>query len=144
MTSVACDKPGVAEQQKEQQAAQDNAEQQNRAARESASAQADMNQKVAVAQVDFEKTREDYRHSKQTDLDSLDTKIAKLETKERTATGKTRDQLDSLLPTIRAQRASFAADFRALLSSSASTWDVAKDHLDKEWDSLSSAVNNAS
>lgn len=57
MTSVACDKPGVAEQQKEQQAAQDNAEQQNRAARESASAQADMNQKVATAQADFRDPR---------------------------------------------------------------------------------------
>ena len=53
LTSVACDKPGVAEQQKEQKAAQDNADQQNRAARESASAQADMSQKVASAQADY-------------------------------------------------------------------------------------------
>jgi len=103
-----------------------------------------MNQKVVAAQTDFEKTREDYRHSKQTDLDSLDAKIAKLEVKERTATGKTRDQLDSVLPTIRAQRASFGADFRALLSSTASTWDAAKDHMDKEWDNLNAAVDNAS
>src|SRR5579862_2596158 len=89
MTSIACDKPGVEEQQKEQKAAQDNAEQQNRAARESASAQADMNQKVAAAQTDFEKAREDYRHTKMNDLADLDAKVAKLEAKEKTATGKT-------------------------------------------------------
>jgi septal ring factor EnvC (AmiA/AmiB activator) len=144
MTSVACDKPGVEEQQKEQKAAQDNAEQQNRAARESASAQADMNQKVAVAQTDFEKAREDYRHTKMSDLADLDAKVAKLEAKEKTATGKTKDQLDSALPTIRAQRASFAADFRALESTGASMWDATKERLDKEWDGLKSAVDNAS
>lgn len=144
MTSVACEKPGVEEQQKEQKAAQDNAEQQNRAARESASAQADMNQKVAVAQADFEKTREDYRHEKMADLETLDAKIAKLEAKEKTATGKAKDQLDTNLPTIRAQRASFAADFRAIQTASASTWDATKERMDKAWDNLKAAVDSAS
>jgi hypothetical protein len=143
ITSVACEKPGVEEQQKEQKAAQENAEQQNRAARESASAQADMNQKISAAQADFEKSRESYRHDKQVDLDALDAKIAKLEAKERAATGKAKDQLDSTLPAIRAQRAAFAADFRAMQSSTASTWDTTKDRLDKEWDSLKSAVDSA-
>jgi len=144
MTSVACEKPGVEEQQKEQKAAQDNAEQQNRAARESASAQADMNQKVATAQTDFEKAREDYRHEKMTDLETLDAKIAKLESKEKTATGKAKDQLDTALPTIRAQRASFAADFRAIQTASASTWEATKERMDKEWDNLKAAVDSAS
>src|ERR1019366_4024183 len=110
MTSVACDKPGVAEQQKEKKAAQDNAEQQNRAARESASAQADMSQKVATAQADFDKTRESYRHDRQTDLDGLDAKIAKLEANEKAATGKATADLDAKLPSIRARRSARTSD----------------------------------
>lgn len=78
------------------------------------------------------------------DLDGLDAKIAKLEAKEKTATGKARDQLNSALPAIRAQRASFGADFRSLLTTSTSTWDATKDRLDKEWKDLSTAVDNAS
>jgi hypothetical protein len=144
MTAVACDKPGVEEQQKEQKAAQDNAEQQNRAARESASAQADMNEKVTSAQVDFEKSREDYRHSLQANLDDLDAKIAKLEAKETTLTGKAKADLDAKLPSIRAQRASFGSDFRSLQMTTASTWDDAKARVDKEWETLKSAVNDAS
>jgi hypothetical protein len=144
MSVAACDKPGVTEQQKEQQAAQDNAEQQSRAARESASAQADMNQKVAAAQNDFERTREDYRHSRQTDLDEVDAKIAKLEAKSATATGKAKADLDAKLPQIRAQRAAVGADFRALMGTTATAWDDAKARVDKEWDSLKSAVDSAS
>ena len=144
LMAVACDKPGVTEQQKEQQAAQDNAEQQARAARESASAQADMNQKVASAQVDFERTREDYRHSRQTDLDEIDAKIAKLEANDRTLTGKAKSDLDAKLPQIRSQRAAINADFRALLVTSAASWDDAKARVDKEWESLKSAVDAAS
>jgi hypothetical protein len=144
MTVAACDQPGVTEQQKVQKAAQDNADQQDRAARESASAQADMNQKVGAAQADFEKTREDYRHSRQTDLDELDGKIAKLEAKEATATGKAKADLDAKLPQIRAQRAAFGADFRSLQSATAATWDDAKVRLDKEYDSLKAAVSDLS
>jgi hypothetical protein len=144
LMNVACDKPGVEEQQKEQQAAQNNADQQNRAARESASAQADMNQKVASAQADFDKTRENYRHDRQADLDDLDAKIAKLEAKERTATGKAKAELDAKLPSIRAQRASFGADFRTLQATTATTWDDSKTRLDKEWDGLKNAVSDAS
>ena len=144
LMSAACDKPGVTEQQKEQKAAQDNAEQQDRAARESASAQADMNSKVASAQADFERTREDYRHSRQTDLDEIDAKIAKLEAGDRTATGKAKADLDAKLPQIRAQRAAIGADFRALLVTTSASWDDAKARVDKEWDSLKSAVDAAS
>ncbi len=144
LMAVACDKPGVTEQQKEQKAVQDNAEQQERAARESASAQADMNQKVASAQVDFERTREDYRHSRQTDLDEIDAKIAKLDAGERTATGKAKADLDAKLPQIHSQRAAINSDFRALLMTTPASWDDAKARVDKEWDSLKSAVDSAS
>ena len=141
MTLAACDQPGVTEQQKEQKAAQVNADQQDRAARESASAQADMNTKVASAQADFEHTREDYRHSRQTDLDDLDAKIAKLEATDIAATGKAKADLAARLPQIRAQRAAFGADFRALQAATATTWDGAKARVDKEWDTLTSAVS---
>jgi hypothetical protein len=144
MAATACDKPGVTEQQKEQKAAQDNADQQERAARESASAQADMNQKIASAHADFENSREDYRHSRQTDLDDIDAKIAKLEAKEATATGKAKTDLDAKLPSIRAQRASFGSDFRTLQSTSSVTWDNAKARVDKEWEALKAAVDAAS
>lgn len=144
MTNAACDKPGVEEQQKEQKAAQDNADQQNRAARESASAQADMNQKVTAAQADFQQAREDYRHSRQTDLDELDSKIAKLEATDVTATGKAKADLDAKLPSIRAQRASFGSNLRSLQMSTASTWDDSKARIDKEWEALKAAVSDAS
>jgi chromosome segregation ATPase len=145
LTSIAaCDKPGVTEQQKEQQAAQDNAEQQEHAARESASARVEMNEKVASAQSDFERAREDYRHSRQTDLDEIDAKIAKLEAKAATATGKAKADLDTRISQIRAQRVALGADFRALQGATASAWDDAKARVDKEWDSLKSAVDAAS
>jgi hypothetical protein len=143
MGGTACDRPGVTEQQKEHQAAQDNADQQERAARESASAQADMNEKVTAAQADFDKTREDYRHSRETDLSEIDAKIAKLEAKATTATGKAKADLDAKLPGIRAQRASFGSDFRSLQMSTASTWDDSKARIDKEWESLKNAVDDA-
>ena len=119
------------------------AEQQNRVARESASAQADMNQKVSAAQSDFEKSRESYRHDRQTALDDLDAKIAKLEANEKTATGKTKAELDAKLPSIRAQRASFGTDFRSIQTATAATWDDSKTRLDKQWDALKTAVGDA-
>jgi hypothetical protein len=142
--AIACDKPGVAEQQKEQQASQDNAEQQEHAARESASAQAAMNQKVASAQADFERTREDYRHSRQTDLDEIDAKIAKIAARAATASGKAKTDLDAKLSQIRSQRAAMGADFRAIQVTTAAGWDDAKARVDREWESLKSAVDAAS
>jgi hypothetical protein len=144
MAPIACDKPGVEEQQKEQKAVQDNADQQQRAAHESASAQQDMNNRVATAQADFDRARDDYRRDKQQDIDSLDAKIASLETKERTATGKVKADLDAKLPAIRAERASFGADFRGLQATTAASWDDAKARVDKEWEDLKGAVNDAS
>jgi hypothetical protein len=140
--SVGCDnKPGVTEQQKETKAAQDNAEAQNHAARESASAQAEMDKKVIAAQKDFERTREDYRHERQKDLDDLDVKIADIEAKGKTATGATKAHIDQSLAAIRSQRAAFGMDLRAAESATASSWDAEKARLDKEYDSLKSAID---
>ena len=144
MLATACDKPGVEEQQKEQKAVQDNTDQQGHAARESASAQVDMNQKVTSAQLDFERAREDYRHSRQTDLDEIDAKIAKIEAKDTTATGKAKTDLDAKLPSVRAQRAAFGSDLRSLQMTTGAMWDDAKARVDKEWESLKAAVADAS
>ena len=103
-----------------------------------------MNNRVATAQADFDRARDDYRRDKQQDIDSLDAKIASLETKERTATGKVKADLDAKLPAIRAERASFGADFRGLQATTAASWDDAKARVDKEWEDLKGAVNDAS
>jgi hypothetical protein len=144
LSTGACEKPGVTEQQREDKAAQNNAEQQDRAARESASAQAEMNRQVASARADFERAREDYRHQKQTDLEALDARIGKIEAKDAMATAKAKADLDAKLLAIRSQRASFGADFRALMQTTAASWDDTRTRLDREWDSLKAAVDDAS
>jgi hypothetical protein len=143
VANAACDKPGVAEQQKEQNAAQENGDQQERAARESASAQADMNEKIAAARADFDRNREQFLRGKRGDLDELDSKIASLEKEERSVTGKAKADLDAKLPSIRARRAAFGADLRSLDATTAATWDDTKARIDKEWSLLRAAVAQA-
>jgi biopolymer transport protein ExbB/TolQ len=141
--TIGCDKPGVAEQQRETNAAQENAERQNGATREAASAQAEKEQKVAAAQAEFDKTREDYRHERQKDLDDLDVKIADVGAKAKTATGAAKSRLDQSLPALRSQRAAFSADLRSSEAAPPATWDADKARLDKEYDSLKAAIDKA-
>jgi len=82
----------------------------------------------------FEKAREDYRHSRQGDIDSLNQKIADLDAQEKTATGKTRASLDANLPAIHAQRDAFVNDMRGLQMATSATWDSARARIDSEWD----------
>ena len=67
VSALACDKPGATEQQRESKAV-DQAE----------SARAESDKNIASARVDFEKTREDYRHTRFIDLADLDKKIIDL------------------------------------------------------------------
>ena len=106
-----------------------------------ASAQAEANRKIAEAQSGFMKLREDYRHDTMTTLANLDEKIAKLDAKELTATGQSKIDLDTRLPQIHAQRASFAADYKTLDSASATTWDDTKARLDKEMTDLKTLID---
>ena len=69
---------------------------------------------------------------------------ATIPTRSATATGKAKADLDAKLPQIRAQRAAIGADFRALMGTTSGAWDDAKARVDKEWDSLKSAVDSAS
>jgi septal ring factor EnvC (AmiA/AmiB activator) len=140
----ACEKTGEKEQSAEGRANKQADEAQNEAARKAAAAQAEADQKIAAARADFEKAREDYRHSRQADLDDLNRKIADLEARDRTATGKTKTDLDAALPVIRAQRDAFTRDMKSLESATPASWDGFKSRLDGEWDALKANVDKVS
>jgi len=139
----ACDKPGATEQQREDKASQQAEQARQEANQNAASAQANADKDIAAARTDFEKAREDYRHERYTDLADVDRKIADLDAQARTATGKVKADLDSHMPSVHAQRDAFARDMQSLDRSSGATWDSEKANLDKEWDDLKSAVQNA-
>ncbi len=106
-------------------------------------AQAEADQKIAAAQADFLKMRESYRHDTTANLVDLDKKIADLEAKSKTATGKKKADLDAQLTQIRTQREAFANDWKQIETASATTWDSTKSRLDKEWTDLKSMVDRA-
>src|SRR5689334_16053095 len=88
--AFACDKPGATEKQREDNAMQQAAQARNEANENAENAQAKADKEVANARNDFERTREDYRHDRTDDLTRLDKRIADLDAKARTATGKTK------------------------------------------------------
>jgi hypothetical protein len=141
---VACDKTG-AEAQASANEAQNKANTQvananDDANKKIAQAQSEADQKIAAAQGDFSKTREDYRHSVQTNLDALNKKLADLDAK---ATTTPKPDLKAALPALKSQRDAFVADFQALGTANAVTWDGTKARLDKEWSDLKTAVDKA-
>ncbi|HEY4105853.1 MAG TPA: hypothetical protein VGM44_18260 [Polyangiaceae bacterium] len=106
-------------------------------------AQAEADKKIAAAQADFLKLREDYRHDTTTKLVDLDKKIADLQAKDKTATGKQKADLDTELAQIRTQRDTFANDWKSIETADATTWDATKSRLDKEWADLKALVDRA-
>ena len=142
---VACENAN--DQQKDATGAQVEAnreiEQASREARDKAvAAQAEADKKIADANADFQKLREDYRHKTTENLVEMDKKIADLEADAKTATGKTKAELDARLPTIRQLRESFTREYQSLETASAATWDSVKARLDKQWDELQKAVSD--
>jgi hypothetical protein len=142
---VACDKTGAEAQAQANEA-------QNKANTEVASANSEANQKIAqaqseadkkiaAAQGDFAKTREDYRHTVQSNLDALNKQLGDLDAKAATST---KADLRAALPALKSQRDAFVADFGSLRNASAVTWDGTKARLDKEWTDLKTAVDRAS
>ena len=115
----------------------------NDAAEKINAARADADKKVAEAQANFLKLREDYRHKITEDLVSVDKDIADLEAKAKTATGKTKAQIEAALPDIRAKRESISSEYRSLEFSSAVSWDNAKARVDKAYDDLKKAIDKA-
>ncbi len=105
------------------------------------SAQATADKKIAEAQSDFNKTREDYRHTMQSNLDALDKKISDVDAKVLTATGTKKVDLQSQSSTLRVQHDAFANDVKSLPTATAATWDATKVRMDKEWSDIKSTLD---
>jgi chromosome segregation ATPase len=98
-----------------------------------ASAQSEAEKKIAEAEAAVQKLREDYRHTTANNLLDLDRKVADLEVKANHAQGKAKAEFEDKIQQIRASRAAFVADYKALDIETGAAWDAAKTRLDKEW-----------
>jgi hypothetical protein len=139
----ACDKPGVAERQREEPANEPLAQARSDAAQPTPGAQAADDKDMSGAPTDFEKNREEYLHGRATDLQELDTKIVALESKEKVAKDKAKAELQDALSAIGVKRDAFVRDLNALHNATAAAWDEAKTKLEREWDALKAAVDKA-
>jgi hypothetical protein len=61
----------------------------------------------------------------------------------RTATGKTKANLQQNLPSIQARRDAFVRHMQELDTTTPAAWDAAKANLDKEWIDLKAQVDKA-
>lgn len=143
---AACDK--AADDQNKANSAQGEAnkkiaEANKEAAEKTNSAQAEADKKIAAATADFSKRREDYRHKMSNDLVDLDKKIATLEANAKTATGKTKTDLDANLAAIRTRRTAFTTEMKGLETATADKFDGMKTSLDKSWSDLKALVDKA-
>lgn len=139
--SIACEKPGQAERQKETSAMEQAANARNQAREQAVNAQAAAENDIAAARTSFAKAREEYVHGRRLDVITLDGRIMDLEARARTATGKAKADIDMHLPAIRAERDGLVRRLQALEAEAATTWDADKSSFDKEWDSLKSQVD---
>jgi len=141
----ACDRRD--DQEKIQSAEREAQKKVNEAQKESTtkitSAQQDMNQQVAEANGNLAKDRDDYRSKLQSQLDDADNKITQMEAKEKTATTKTKMELDSLLPEIHAKRDALRTDMKQLENATVSNWDTTKMQLDHDATALKNALDRA-
>jgi hypothetical protein len=137
----ACERTGAAEQQRERQANAELQQANNQATQQEQSAKASADKDIQGARADFERTREDYRHQRETDLIDMDQKIAALEGKAMTAKDKLKTELDVDLSDIRAKRAEFVRDMKAVETASAAAWDDLKARANRDWDALKSAID---
>jgi hypothetical protein len=143
LSAFGCEKSGQEAQEKtdnaQAQASTEITNAQIQANNKMNSAQAKADEKIAEARSDFDKTREDYRHTMQSNLDTLDKNIADIDAKIMTATGKTKADLQAKSSTLHADRDAFANDVKALPMTTAATWDATKARMDKEWSDIKSA-----
>jgi phosphoenolpyruvate-protein kinase (PTS system EI component) len=142
-SALACDKPGVMEQQKETIANQEAKNAAHEAQRQAQGAQAAADKTVAAARADFEKAREDYLHARRLDLADLDRRIGDLEANAKMATGNSKRDAMAQFPNIRAQRDAYAHHLESLETATPAAWDGDVTSLGKEWDSLKAAVDTA-
>lgn len=148
VATAACNKTAKQDQeemnQAQAQADQKTAEAQRQSTTTITNAQVEADKKIAAAQSDFLRMRESYRHDQQTNLIDLDGKIEKLDTKEHTAKGQAKVDLDNGLQTIAAKRTAFLTTLQNVDAATAATWDDAKAKNDQAWNDLKSAVDKAS
>lgn len=146
-SAMACDNDAAREQQKateaQREANEKAAEAKNTATTKITAAQVEADKKIVEANANFQKIREDYRHKVQKDFDEVNTDIAKLELKAKTATGKTKTDLEAQLLDIRSRRDAFRADLGALETANASAWDGMKERIDNQWTALKDSVRKA-
>lgn len=140
LVALGCDRSGTDAQEKankaQAEANKEIGEAQNESTTKITNAQVEADRKIAEARHDYAQSKEDFRHDMQSKLDDLDKKMVKLETKAKTATGKTKADLDAHLPTLRAHRDAFIADYKSIDTATATTWDATKARLEKEWSAL--------
>jgi len=146
--ATGCEKTAQQDQEKIAEAQREADQKTANALRESqtqiTSAQLEANKQATQAQMDFAKLRDDYRGKMQSDFDALNKKIVKLETKDATATGKVKADLDAKLDDIHAKRDAWRASMTSLDGATIDTWDAARARSDKAWSDLDAAVSHAS
>jgi hypothetical protein len=140
--SLACNKPGVTEKQREQRATEEAQTMTTEAQQHLAHVHAEAEKTVFAARADFETARENYLHTRKLDLIDLDRRISDLEAASLAGTGKGAD-LRARLSTINARREAFSRHIEAMETTSSATWDAATKDLDREWDALRMAVDAA-
>jgi hypothetical protein len=138
--SLACDKPGVTEKQREPQATEE-AKAITEAHQHLAKAQSEAAKSVFAARADFEATRENYLHTRKLDLIDLDRRISDLEATSSSGTGKA--DLKARLSAIHSHREAFGRHIGAMETAPSTVWDAATKDLDQEWDALRMAVDAA-
>ncbi|WP_394841450.1 hypothetical protein LZC95_30800 [Pendulispora brunnea] len=145
--AVACERTGREEQEKVTSAQREADKKSNEAVKESTtkitSAQAEVDKKTAEANANFVKTREDYRTKLSSKVEDIDKTIQKLDTKQRTATGKTKAELDAALPDIHSKRDALRRDMTQIDMVTMANWDGTKNQLDTDMDALKAALDKA-
>jgi transketolase len=106
-------------------------------------AQAEADKSIAAAKASFMKLREDYRHQTMNNLVELDHRVDVLDATSKASTAPNRAALDANLEQIHAKRSAFGANYAALESATAITWDDAKSRLEKDWAELKGLVDRA-
>lgn len=142
-----CERSGRDEQEKIQSAQREAEKKTGEAVKESTtkitSAQAEVDKKVAESTANFVKTREDYRTKLTSELADIDRTIQKLQDKAKTASGKTKAELEAALPDIMTKRQTLGTDSSKLDMATLGNWDATKNQLDNDMEALKAALDKA-
>jgi hypothetical protein len=101
------------------------------------------NQKTEKVQMDFMKLREDYRQKVTAGMVDLDRKVLILQGKGKYSNGKLKQDLETSLTQIRADRYDFTNDYKSLDTVTSANWEVTKVRLDNKWLALVALVDSS-